>query len=527
MRLNCESHCHRLKAVSGNAFFITAFRTAVVFCAVLLHVLLSESMIMDADGLVAYTVLMLGYLSGEIWNLCTNEGRWNWLNPVILASFFTFVLSFGVSNVIFFMPEEMVTLVGLEPIATPWMNQLMFLVMLGTLAMWLGYDCWVGRKLGQMVQNSRFMKRWMSTSTQFNRPVVCAFLGLSLGARLVMINLGVYGFSSDLDQLIVGATYIQYLTIAESLGQLALLGLALQCFASSRPNLFNRQILLLVLSYEVAFGFLSGFKSQVFMPFIVVGFAYYSQRHRIPRWMIPAVLVGIFAAYAVIEPFRGARYHDASFDGTDVGSIATTMATAGSAGGDDDEGPSTALSVLARVNLTYVASRGIEYAATTRLPENSPNFLGELFLAPVYAFVPRFLWEGKPFQSIGFWYTVEVMGYGLEDGILSSTAMGPVTYLNFAGGPLAILVGFFAIGMLQRMLFDGFQSFGIGGLIIFFGLLRSLVMIDSAVNTMFTSIIRLLPLLIIAQYLLLYGMRSPVGRIADPNIGHRPVHLPS
>jgi hypothetical protein len=107
------------------------------------------------------------------------------------------------------------------------------------------------------------------------------------------------------------------------------------------------------------------------------------------------------------------------------------------------------------------------------------------------------------------------MGYGLEDGILSSTAMGPVTYLNFAGGPLAVVIGFFVIGIIQRTLFDGLRSFGGGGLIVFFGLLRSLVLIDSAFNTIFTTIIRLIPLLMMAQYLLFYRTRSSIGKIVE------------
>jgi hypothetical protein len=229
--------------------------------------------------------------------------------------------------------------------------------------------------------------------------------------------------------------------------------------------------------------------------------------------MLPTVVILIFVAYAVIEPFRLARYNDPSFQGTDLHSIASTMVNAGSDANNED-GVGTSLSVLARMNLTYVSSKGIEYAATNRLPDNSPDFLGDIFLAPVHAVVPRFLWDGKPFQNIGLWYTTEVMGYGLEDGILSSTAMGPITYLNFAGGPLAVVVGFFIVGMLQRILLDGTRPFGGGGLIVFFGLLRLLVMVDSAFNTIFASIIRLLPLLLVTQYFLFYRRGSSAGRIA-------------
>src|SRR5207247_5867144 len=113
------------------------------------------------------------------------------------------------------------------------------------------------------------------------------------------IKLGVYGYSSTYADLTAGAAYSQYLYIAESLGMLALMGVAMQCFASPRPALSDRPLLWLVLGYEVAFGFLSGAKSRVVMPFIIVGIVYYSQRHRFPRCLIPAVVVGFMASFTL------------------------------------------------------------------------------------------------------------------------------------------------------------------------------------------------------------------------------------
>src|SRR5205823_596759 len=161
-----------------------------------------------------------------------------------------------------------------------------------------------------------------------------------------------------------------------------------------------------------------------------------------------------------------------------------------------EDGASTGLSFLARMNLTYVASLGIEYAANNELPEDGPQFLNDIILAPAHAVVPRLLWESKPLQNIGGWYTNEVMGLDFS----SSTGMSPFTYLNFAGGPLAVILGFLAVGILQRGLFDGLRTFGGGGLIVLFGLLGTLGNVDSAFNTFFVGIIRFLPLLVVAQY---------------------------
>ena len=482
-----------------------AMRALVVCSALLIYAVLSVDLITNAQGLAAYSLLLLGYLYVEIKNLWRGEPHLFWINPVVLASLFTFALAFGVTNVLYFMPEDVIASLGLPRIATPWMNQLMLLVVLGAISMWVGYSSGPGRSMGRMLQRSRALRKWMSPSMRINRPALYACLAAGLIAKLWSIKLGVFGYSSSYDQLIAAAGYTQYFAMADSLGKLALVGLALQSFGSPRATHFDRQLLWVVVGYEVVFGFLSGFKSAVVMPFIIVGFVYYSQRNRFPRWLIPAIVVGLMAAYAVIQPFRIARYDDAGFVGTDIGSIATTMTQARSIkeydhGADD----STTLNILARSNLTYVGSLGIEYAAKNELPPDSPAFLGDILLAPAHALIPRFLWDSKPLQNIGLWYTNQVVGYGS----FSSTAMSPFTYLNFAGGPLAVMLGFLLVGIFQRGLFDGFRHFGGGGLMVLFGLLGALINIDSAFNSFFVSIIRFLPILVVVQFVLLQRTRQ-------------------
>ena len=491
-------------AFTGNEISICGLRILVVFFALLVYAVLSIDLITNSQGLVANTVLLLGYLYAETRNLWKSETHLFWINPVVLASIFTFVMAFGVTNVLYFMPEEVVALVGLQPIATPWMNQLMLLVVLGACAMWIGYSSGVGRNMGRMLQRSRVLRKCVSSSVRVNKPALYACLAISLIARLLAIKLGVFGYSSSYDQLIAGAAYTQYLAMAQSLGQLALVCVAIQCFSSPRAAFSDRQLLLLVLGYEVIFGFLSGFKSAVVVPFIIVGVVYYSQRNRFPRWLIPAAVIGVISAFAVIEPFRAARNEDPGFAGTSLGSIVSTMASASSINADDGvERASTGLSIVARSNLTYIASLGIEYAANNELPAGSPKFLDDILLAPAHALIPRLLWGSKPLQNIGLWYTNEVMGLDFY----SSTAMSPFTYLNFAGGTSAVILGFLMVGIVQRGLFDGLRHFGGGGMIVLFGLLGTLGNIDSAFDTFIIGIIRYLPILVVAQYLLLQRSR--------------------
>ena len=476
-------------------------RVLVAFFALLIHLLLNMELLTNSQGLSAFTVLLLTYLGLEAKKLRVSQPRLFWINPVVLASIFTFVLAFGVSNILFSLPENTLYALGVSLVVTHWMNELMFLVLLGAIAMWTGYGSDAGRWVGMALQHSRAMNRWMLTSFKMRQSVLFAALLTDFLAKLMLINLGLFGYASAYNNSVDSASYTQYLGLASSLGTLVLLCVALQCFSVRQPSILNRKVLLLVLGYEILFGLLSGMKSAVVMPLLIVGIVYYSQRNRFPRWLIPAVFACFTLAYAIITPLREVISADEGQSGRDVGSLVLMMISAknDNAGGSEDD-HSTSLEFLARNNLTYVGSLGIRYASMhNELPEGSPAFLENIFLAPAHALTPRFLWKSKPLDNIGQWYTNQVLGFSF----ISSTAMSPFTYLNFAGGPVAVILGFLVVGIVQRGLFDGLFHFGGGGLIVFFGLLGSLVIIDNAFNNFFVNLIRYLPMLVLAQYVLL------------------------
>jgi len=481
-----------IKSTSAAVYIVLVMLTAAAYWVVV------NDLLAQQVCLVELSALLLGYLWFEIKQVSTDQKDLLLLNPAVLASVLTFILGFGLSNILYILPKDVVAAVELPPEVTEWMNFLMILVLLGALGMWLGYWSNVGIHLAGVLAQSGFLGKVLRREYQMRYEFLWSCVVLSFLIRIWMIKLGVYGYSSDYDRLLELAAYREYLSIGESLGKLALMGAALQYYSQEARKPHTWSLLLLLLSYEVISGFVSGFKSLVVMPFLVVGLCAYFHERRFPRWLLPAVIAGIFTAFLIIEPFRVARNEDAGFQGTNLTYIVDTMFGAKA---DDvsraDEGPAVWLSFLNRVNMTYVASRGIEFAHRGPLPEDAPNFLSDILLAPFHAVIPRLLWESKPFQDIGLWYTRYVFGYDF----LSSTAMSPFTYLYFAGGVVAVCMGFFAVGVVQRVWWELFLLGGGSGFVVnYLGILSGLVAIDSAFNTFFIGLMRLFPLLLLAQY---------------------------
>jgi len=222
-------------------------------------------------------------------------------------------------------------------------------------------------------------------------------------------------------------------------------------------------------------------------------------------------IIGLVVAYATIEPFRDARRTDADFRGDSIFAIADTMISARSAEGNTTTGKASfVLSVASRSNLSYIGSFGIQFSDDNpELPSGSPQFLKNIFWAPIYAWVPRIILPSKPLGNLGLWYTRVVMG---RAGF-SATAMSPFTYLYLAGGAVAVFLGFFFLGAAQRVVFFLLDpAVSTAGGVVFLAVLATISVIGSSFDGLVLFLCRELPLLIILQFLL-FGPR--IGSVKE------------
>lgn len=467
----------------------------------------------------ALTLLLLVYLWREVARIRRfHPQRWL-LNPAVVCAFMTFFMAYGWTNILFFMPPESLELLGLVPDVSSAMVKHQYLVLVGAIVLFLGYWSPLAARLASPGVVARLQRRLLPRTESVRPLAIPILLAIAVGARLYAMSQGLYGYGGDYsaERLAVTAGYSQYLTLLGGLGKLALVLAALRFFTPgsriSAAHWFWAALLI-----EVFFGFLSGMKSAVGMPMVIAGICLYLRTGKIPRNWIVLTFGMIVVAYAVIEPFRLLRNQQ----GTTLTSLGATLEVLTQAGSGDsgsarknvDSAP-VSLSVAARSNLSYIGSFGIDYAdAYLELPADSPAFLDDLILAPLHALIPRFIWDSKPLGNLGLWYNQVVMGMSH----FSSTAMGPFAYLYFAGGYLAVGIGFFFIGVLQRVWWfftSPWQS--LSGALVFLPLLSTFSVIDSAVNGIIITLFREVPLVLILSFII---FRRGPRRELVPGVAH-------
>ena len=481
-----------------NIFIIFARVITVSFSLLVYDFVLIDA-ISYSLGLLLNSIILILYFYKELSQLAITQRRLFWINPITLTSIFTFLLPFGITNILFFLPESELEIINFDPDVTLWINKLMLLVILGGVSMWIGYNSLFAKKLSQIIKQTLINLRWIKKSNNLNMPFIYMLILLSLIAKIIAINSNSFGYQVDFNKQTEANDYAMYLTIIQSLSTLVLLLIAMKFFSSENNNSNFKTTLILLLSYNVFFGFISGMKGAVVMPFIVVGIGFYSQRNKFPIWLVPVTLITVIVAYKVIEPYREAiQYNQNNSNSTHE--ITTTLLE--SSYKSDSNAFINYLSILSRLNLTHDAAYGIKYAEYEKVSADSPNFLNNIFLAPLHAYIPRFLWHDKPSDNMGVWYTQEVMGKPYQ----TSTAMSPFTYLNFAGGPLAVILGFLLVGIVNRSFLDGLKDFAMGGMIILLGVTGTVAFVDNGYNNYLIAIFRNFPMLILLQQLLL---RSP------------------
>ena len=432
-----------------------------------------------------------------------NTKYWR-LSPAVLASLLTFLLSFTLTNLIFLLPGTPLSnwfYNKFGPHPFPILNKALDLVMFGAFFMWFGYKSKAGDKIFNIVVTKIIdLRKYFRKSFRLNYLVIVALVLGGILARLYAIKIGIFGYSQTPEQVIEYSKISQIINYIEILTQICLTAVALAYFSDVK-NLKTLVLLILIIMVQIFFGILSGMKSNVVMPALILFVSYLVVNNRVNKALLLASGILIFVAYMIIQPFRDFRNMDRNYQ-SDPSYIINTVVDAYNYKGylttGEQNTESIFYSFISRMNYITDASRAIEYKDQIGLMESDPDFADRLYTTPFQALIPRAVWTSKPEENIGNWFNTKVWNRPIG----TSVAMSPFGFLYFAGGYTFVVLFFFIFGIMQKLLLN-FLKFGPGGAIIFISLLSSVVLLNSSVNSIFVSWIRNLPILIILQHYML------------------------
>ena len=483
---------------SKTSSFLPVGLTALI--GMVLWMLQSTSALSNEEIFSCLSILVLAFLWFTVQPIQRAYPK-NWLlNPFVLCVLMTFTLGYSLTNVIYFLPRETLAPLGIEPGISEAMVKQMVLVLLGAIAMVLGYDSPLAIKMISPTLVVKFQAKYLPRGDVRSLSIP-SLMTVSTTTLLVSINMGVMGYSSNYNDLIEAANYSMYFAILGSLGKLALVLVAINFYSLQSPGKM-RLWLIAILAIQVMFGFISGMKSAVCVPFVILMVCQYMQTGKFSLKITLILLASIVVSYAVIEPFRYARYNDPDFNGSSIVSIVNTLISPDISTKrieSEEYKPNTLIAFFARSNVTKSGAPALVFADDNPvLPPGSPEFLKELIMTPLYAVVPRFIWQSKPLANLGLWYSQVVNG----SDTLSSFGMGCFTYLYFVGGFTAVLIAFYIIGIVQRTIFILLQpSKTIPGSIVYLVCLPVISTL-SEFSSIITLLCRELPLTLLLMFIL-------------------------
>lgn len=478
-------------------------RISVILIATLVFLFPS---IGDPDLLmVLLTVILIFYNGNELFYFFGNKpiSRKVLFSPILITVILTLTVGYGLSNVLFIkgiFNLEAIGIGGARPINLE-MIRLVALSITASVAIWLGHYSTLSNYFSS-VNFRNYLDLILPKAFSVRHITLLLFFGSSILSRLIQQQLDIFGYCSSYSMLIDYRKYTYFLSIMAELGKFGMVATGVLFFSNPKKKVYLLWLILFFIN-EVIFGILSGFKTPILYPFILILMTWVLAINKIDLKLflivIPAFLFLIFSSFQFVETFRTNVNKTRNIENSACSSKQQVVLAAQNSIVQINKNTfsNNIASLLARFNYSYIGSFGLAYK--DRNGDLPSNFLIDIIQSPLHAIIPRILWDGKSLANIGHFYNQKVIGIPTD----SSTAMGPVTYLYIAGGLICIVVIFFIIGIFQQAFYSLlFIDKIISGKIIFIFLLWNFSSVDSSVNSFFIDFFRLIPLSIFLSHLL-------------------------
>lgn len=456
----------------------------------------------------------------QIFNYKKKQSFILFANPVVICTILTFLLPFSLTN-FFLFNHEIILINNYE-----YTSRLFFIVINSLNLMWIGYwlaDCINFKKVQWVNSFSNFI---ILKRDDVKITYLFIFITCSVCSFLIMNYLNIYGYSSDPEKLAQYRIYNYILYLLLNLHYPVLIIMSFLIFKKQQSKTFKVSYLFLIIYFLIC-GIFSGFKSQIFFPFLIIFIINYICKNKFSLTLVILSILFVYFSYIPIDLIRkntntnriikaeknnlkknyqidktylqnkGTLYNimlenylkkkknDNKTNDKYISNILITKTTR----------------IANRVNSLKDASSGFEII--NKFPEllkneESPTFLKSILISPITAIVPRFLWKDKPINIEGSWFTKIVKGHKI-----GSTAMTSFLYLFFAGGYLMVFLFYFFIGIIQNIFFKILKpGEHLSSTFLFVIILPVISIIDSAIYGIISFFFREFTILLILQFII-------------------------
>ena len=475
---------------------------------------------------IAFNLILIFLSIFQISNLKKKYPKIYLANPPVVCTIFTFLIPFSLTNV--FLTKSITDLI----INSDNLYKLYFLIINSFNLMWAGY--WSAdyfRRKNLCIKNILLkIEHYVVLKFSHVNFIIISILFLfSFSAFIIMNLLNIYGYNSNQESLGIYIHYRYLMHLALNLNYIILIILTLFLFKEKQKFVF-KIFYLFFLSTFLLFGIFSGFKSDLFYPFLTIFVIFYILKNKFSFIIFFITIFFIYFSYYPIEYLRNntklikTNEKFSSFDQS-INVYKKYL--------DETNTPDVTKTYLNTPDVTKIylselkdktrtiGERLNNFADSIRIlnftvskPDllnnsETPKFLNSILISPITAIVPRIIWNNKPTNLEGTWAANILHQYFCEkakvtcDPITGSSSMSSFLYLYFAGGIFIVFLFYFFLGILQNIIFNLFNPGKFfAPTLIFLILLPKISLIDSAIYGIISFFFREFIILLILQYLI-------------------------
>ncbi len=353
---------------------------------------------------------------------------------------------------------------------------------------WLGFNSGFGSFLFSKYYNLKLYKHIINSNIHFNKLFLIFLFAYFI--KFYLFSVGLYGRSIDEKYFEAGVGYKNgsEIRIFSDLSYLVFFLIANQYF--KYKNISYLYILLVALSIELLFGFISGARTSFIYPFLILFLSELISKNKLTlKWFFIFPLLIVFS-FTIVLNYKNYSLSDVfSKSANPFEQISDFIFKKNYLNNSDFTIITGLNNFFNNSNHSQVLATAINFNDNTKLNHNDPDFITAFIRVPYDAFVPKFI-QGETEFAWGLWFKNNILNHATD--LKYSISMTSVGFCYFTGGIIFVLLVFFVQGIILNFVMNILSIKSEFSIIIFILLFSHVIFFDSIISNYFTILIRYL-----------------------------------